>query len=307
MARGSRACFSYEFPDRSAGSTSYYCKTRSRKTQNGPKTYGDHEMKTITLEQGSVAWLAYRRNKIGGSDAPSIMNCGYKTPYQLYLEKLGLYDQPLTNAMKRGQELEPLARDQFTRLTGIQTAPAVIEHYDRPWQIASLDGLSNDGKTFVEIKTGGDAALERAKAGKVSDNNYCQVQHQLEVTGLQKAFLFFFDGVNGYPIEINRDDNYIRRLVEAESRFWEDLQDFKAPPLTEKDKITVETEERLRMAQEWLELTERMKRDEERKKQLQESILQDSQYQNSIGCGLQCVKVVRAGAVDYSAIPELAG
>ena len=147
----------------------------------------------------------------------------------------------------------------------------------------------------------------RAKAGKVSDNNYCQIQHQLEVTGLDKCYLFFFDGVDGYPIEINRDDNYIRRLVEAEKRFWDDLQDFKAPPLTDKDKITVETEDRSRMAKEWLELTERMKRDEERKKQLQDELLRESQYQNSTGCGLQCVKVVRAGAVDYSAIPELQG
>lgn len=264
-------------------------------------------MKTIDIPQNTKEWLAMRRNRIGGSDAPNIMQCGYKTPYQLYMEKLGLYEQPLTHAMLRGQELEPLARDQFTRLTGIQTEPVVVEHDERPWQIASLDGLAKDGKTFVEIKTGGEAALERAKAGKVSDNNYCQVQHQLEVTGLEKAFLFFFDGVDGYPIEINRDDGYIRRLVEAEKRFWDDLQDFKAPALTEKDKVTVETEARLRMAQEWLELTERMKRDEERKKLLQESILQDSQYQNSIGCGLQVVKIVRAGAVDYNAIPELAG
>jgi len=264
-------------------------------------------MKTINVPQNTPEWLSMRRNRIGGSDSPNIMGIGYKTPYQAYLEKLGLYEQPLTHAMLRGQELEPLARAKFKDVTGIETLPVVVEHDDRAWQIASLDGLSKDGKTFVEIKTGGEAALARAKSGKISDMNYCQIQHQLEVTGHEKCYFFFFDGTDGYPIEINRDESYIRRLVEAEKRFWEDLQDFKAPPLTEKDKVTRETGERLRMAQEWLELTERMKRDEERKKLLQEEILRESQYQNTTGCGLQVVKVVRPGVVDYSAIPELKG
>lgn len=262
-------------------------------------------MKILDIPQNTKEWLSFRRNKIGGSDSSSIMNCGYKTPYQLYLEKLGLYEQPLTHAMLRGQELEPLARSQFEKLTGIRTSPRVIEHYDRAWQIASLDGLSEDGKTFVEIKTGGDAALERAKAGKVSDNNYCQIQHQLEVTGFYACFLYFFDGSVGYPIEVKRDNEYIERLNAAEERFWKDLQDFKPPALTEKDKVVHETQERLRMAKEWIELTERMKQDEERKKNLQEELLKESGYQNTIGFGVQAVKVIRSGSVDYSAIPEL--
>src|SRR6188768_314631 len=107
-------------------------------------------MKQVTLEQGSKSWLSFRRNKIGSSDSSSIMQCGYKTPYQLYLEKLGLFEQPLTHAMLRGQELEPLARTKFKDVTGIETFPVVVEHDDRSWQVASLDGLSNDGKTFVE-------------------------------------------------------------------------------------------------------------------------------------------------------------
>lgn len=264
-------------------------------------------MRTITLEQGTSQWLSYRRNKIGGSDSSSIMQCGFKTPYQLFLEKLGLYEQPLTYAMKRGQELEPLARIKFKEITGIETLPVVVEHDERSWQIASLDGLSNDGKVFVEIKTGGDAALERAKSGKISDSNYCQIQHQLEVTGLNMAFFFFFDGMDGYPIEIKRDDEYIHRLVEAEERFWNDLQDFKAPPLTDKDKVSIETEERLRMAQEWQEINKRMKEYEIRKKELEEAMISEAAHQNSVGGGIQITKVVRQGTVDYKSIPELQG
>lgn len=264
-------------------------------------------MKTIELVQGSPQWLSYRRNRIGGSDAPSVMNCGYLTPYQLYMQKLGLYEQPLTSAMMKGHELEPLARTNFQEQLGIETVPCVVENDVRSWQIASLDGLSKDGKIFVEIKTGGEAARQRAIAGEVSDTNYCQIQHQLEVTGLERCFLFFFDGVNGYPIEIKRDEGYIERLNVVEEKFWRDLQNFKAPEMTEKDKVVRETEARLRMATEWIELTERMKLDEERKKQLLDQLLQESDYQNTTGCGVQLIKVVRQGNVDYTAIPELRG
>ncbi len=262
-------------------------------------------MKFLELEQGSASWHKKRRNSIGSSDAPSIMQCGFKTPYQAYMEKLGLYEPPLTQAMLKGHELEPLARLHFENHFGMKVVPCVVEHDVRSWQIASLDGLADNGNTFVEIKTGGEAARERAKAGKVSDTNYCQIQHQLEVTGLKECFLYFFDGVDGYPIEIKRDNEYIERLNAAEERFWRDLQDFKPPALTEKDKTVHETQDRLRMAKEWIELTERMRQDEERKKSLQEELLRESGYQNTTGFGVQAVKVIRSGSVDYSAIPEL--
>ena len=264
-------------------------------------------MKIVELVQGSPEWISYRRNVIGGSDAPSVMNCGYLTPYQLYMQKLGLYEQPVSAAMMKGHELEPIARANFEETFGVKTRPCVVEHSTRSWQIASLDGLTEDGNVFVEIKTGGEAARKRAVAGEVSDTNYCQIQHQLEVTGLKQAFLFFFDGINGYPIEIKRDEAYIERLNVAEERFWRDLQNFKAPSMTERDKVVRETEARLRMATEWLELTERMRKDEERKKQLLDQLLQESDYQNTTGCGVQLTRVVRPGSVDYSAIPELKG
>lgn len=262
-------------------------------------------MKILDIPQNTKEWLTFRRNKIGGSDAPNIMNIGYKTPYQTYMEKLGLYEQPLTPTMQKGHELESLARLHFENKFGLNVTPCVVEHDIRSWQIASLDGLADNGNTFIEIKTGGEAARERARAGKVSDTNYCQVQHQLEVTGLKECLLYFFDGIDGYPIEIKRDDRYIECLNAAEEKFWRDLQDFKSPPLTEKDKKVHETQDRLRMAKEWIELTERMKQDEERKKNLQEELLKECGYQNTIGFGVQAVKVIRSGSIDYSAIPEL--
>ena len=61
------------------------------------------------------------------------------------------------------------------------------------------------------------------------------------------------------------------------------------------------------MAQEWLELNQRMRADKQREEELREALLSESGHQNTVGGGLQIAKIVRAGAVDYQAIPELQG
>lgn len=262
-------------------------------------------MKTITLQQNTPEWLSYRRNRIGASDASSIMGIGFMTPNQLFYNKLGLYDPFISKAMNKGQELEPMARDCFIRDIGVNVEPVVVEHEERPWQMASLDGISKDRKLFVEIKTGGETVLNMAKEGKIPEKYFCQIQHQLEVTGLEKCFYYFFDGERGYPIEIKRDDDYIQRLVEAEKKFWDGLQNFEAPPLTDKDRVTRETAEMKKLAAEWLEITERIKTYTAREKEVRELMLKECEYQNSIGGGVTLTKVVRQGNVDYKAIAQL--
>jgi predicted phage-related endonuclease len=43
------------------------------------------------MQQQTPEWLEFRKNKIGASDAPIIMETSpWKTPYQLWLEKLSL-------------------------------------------------------------------------------------------------------------------------------------------------------------------------------------------------------------------------
>lgn len=262
-------------------------------------------MREISIKQNSPEWLKMRRNKIGGSDAPSIFGCGYKTPYQLYLEKLGLYEQPQNDAMRRGHELEPKAREKFIQMTGIEVVPIVVQHDIREWQIASLDGMSRDQKMFVEIKTGGDSSLNRVKGGSISDNHYCQLQHQLEVTGLEKCFYFFFDGQDGYPLEIYRDNSYIAKLNEAEKSFFEGLQDFIPPEMGAKDYSSHQTPERIKLAQQWLEANKMASEWEKREKELREALIAECEGRNTIGGGVKIMVSARAGAIDYKSIPEL--
>jgi putative phage-type endonuclease len=264
-------------------------------------------MKVVELEQNSPKWLSWRRNKIRGSDAPSIQNIGFMTPNQLYLNKLGLWEPKINSKMTRGHELEDSARKLAMDMLGTELHPLCVEHDKRSWQAASLDGIDPKQSFIVEIKTGGAAALERAKAGIVPDYHQCQIQHQLEVSELDKCVYFFFDGINGYPIDIYRDTKYINQLNEAEQKFWDNLQDFVPPPLTGKDYEAHESEERIRLAREWLEVNERLTRDEKLEKQLREMLINEAGDRNTVGGGVKILMSGRAGSVDYKAIPEIKG
>ena len=264
-------------------------------------------MKVIEMTQNTPQWLAYRRHHLGGSDAPAIQGIGFMTPNQLYLNKLGLWEPTITARMNRGHDLEGAARNLAMEMLGCELYPMCIEHDKRPWQSASLDGIDPAQSFIVEIKTGGLAALERAKNGIIPDYHYCQIQHQLEVSSLDRCVYFFFDGKDGYPIDVYRDTKYINTLVEAEERFWNNLQDFVPPALIGKDYDSHETQERISLAKEWLEVSERLSRDEKLEKDLREKLITEAGERNTVGGGVKILMSGRAGSVDYKAIPELNG
>jgi len=142
---------------------------------------------TKHLEQGSPEWLKMRRNFIGASDCPVIMKLDpWRTPMNLFDEKLGLVVTRETEAMRRGKELESYAREEFEKVTGIKVTPQVLFHPEIKYMMASMDGVSEDGKQAVEIKCPGDAVYRLAVQGKIPENYNAQLQHQMAVMKLTK-------------------------------------------------------------------------------------------------------------------------
>lgn len=184
------------------------------------------------MKQNTPEWLEMRKNKIGASDAPVIMEVSpWKTPYQLWEEKLGVRKSPLlTKAMRHGVEMEPIARAEFEKMTGIPVFPEVRFHPEREWMMASLDGVDIEGKYAVEIKCPKSSAdHEMAMNGIVPEKYIPQLQHQMEVCGLEMIFYFSFYGSSAKIIEVGRDDTYLCFLVKKESEFWRCIQDFEPP------------------------------------------------------------------------------
>jgi putative phage-type endonuclease len=210
------------------------------------------------LDQGSQEWLDLRKTKITATDASIIMGANHwKTKIQLYYEKLSNNPPMLPNErMKRGLDLEPVARQLFILQTGIFVEPAVVVS---DWAMASLDGISSDGKVIVEIKCPGEKDHSIALYGKVPDHYYPQLQHQMYVTGVQLAYYFSFDGIDGVAVMVKRDDEYIEKMVEKEKKFYECLINKIPPEPSEGDYIERNDDLWEQCASRWKSVTDAIK------------------------------------------------
>lgn len=102
-------------------------------------------MKIIDLPQGSDDWKLLRLSKITATDVSGILEINpWVTPLDIYNMKWGLKEGPKENdAMRRGKELEPIARQLLIEETGIQFEPIVCTHDTEEWAMASLDGWAH--------------------------------------------------------------------------------------------------------------------------------------------------------------------
>lgn len=166
-------------------------------------------------------WLEWRKKGIGASDAPVIMGVSpFKTLNQLWKEKVMGWKQPDNPAMARGRALEDEALGSFMMETGYFLTPQVRkEHPNHPWMRATLDGWDEEQKVLVEIKT------SRYVHEEVPEHYYPQLQHQMEVVGVDSMYYFSYDGSEGRTLEVKRDPDYCKVLIEKEQAFWAKVQE----------------------------------------------------------------------------------
>lgn len=174
------------------------------------------------LEQGSAEWRALRKTKVTATDAPVIMGVNkWKKLEQLFDEKMSDEETPINPNMQRGLDLEPIARELFCIKQNVEVNPKVIL---KDWAMASLDGISECGKHLVEIKCAGKKDHETALKGGVPLHYYPQLQHQMFVADVDRMAYFSFDGFDGVTVFLTRDDEYVKRMVEEELKFLEELE-----------------------------------------------------------------------------------
>ncbi len=206
----------------------------------------------IDHEQGSIPWLRWRHDGIGGSDAPALMGENpWRSAKALFAEKVApsrygsarpappkpvlsdLFaaapapkppapDQRYRSAASRGTALEPYARELYNRHVGENLVPNCLESRDRPWQRVSLDGLCLHSSRVLEIKCGDKVYAHVASTNKVPSYYIGQLQHILAVSGF--AAIDFWVWLPGKPpllLTVPRDDAYIARLTEKSAAFWE--------------------------------------------------------------------------------------
>jgi putative phage-type endonuclease len=194
-----------------------------------------------TIIQGSKEWHAERAKGIGGSDAAAALGLSkWKTPFQLYLEKIGEAEpQEETWEMARGKIMEPLLRQHYADTTGraIFVPKDAIVHPKYSFMRYNPDGLSEDGR-LQEFKT---ATFGREWGEEGSDaipiEYLIQVQHGMIVTERSVADCSVSIG-GGKPkyFVIEADKELQEMIIEKEAKFWELVETRTLPePLTRSD------------------------------------------------------------------------
>lgn len=266
-------------------------------------------MKTaINLTQGSPEWKEFRRNMVMASEAPIILGLSpWKTPLQLYSDKINGTESIQTEAMRRGLSLESEARAAFEQLTGHFVYPAVLVHPDIPWMGASYDGINEEG-IVMEAKCPGQADHDLALKGIIPEKYKAQLQHQMCVAQVSSAYYFSYRPQDPQPcalVPVTRDLDFIRDMLIAEKEFWDRLQSKTPPEPTERDVQFREDRAWLMAEEELFRLTVMIDELEEKKEEKRKSMIEMCDGRMTKGYRLKLTPVTRKGNIDYSRIELL--
>ena len=179
--------------------------------------YADHE-----------EWLTIRHNYIGGSDAGAIMGMNpFSSPFSVWAEKTG-HAEPFAGNLKTkiGTQFEEFVARLFEEETGkkVRRCNFTLVNDEYPWACANLDREIVGEDAILECKTtNSHLNTVKFKNGEYPDQWLCQMMHYLAVTGRSKAYLAVLSECRDFHIfELERDEEDIRTLMEAEKFFWND-------------------------------------------------------------------------------------
>ncbi len=279
-------------------------------------------MRYIDVTQGSDTWKEMRRNHITSTDSSIIMNVNpHCSPLKLWTQKIQGTEIESNYAMERGTRLEPLARDWASNILQEDLYPKVVVSEEFPWAMSSLDGISTDEKTLIEIKCPGKKVHNLAKQGHIPDYYKCQIQHHLFVTGCERCHYISYDNFygesfsdyrtsemvceDGVIIVVNRDEEFIKHLIKAEMEFLYKLRDFIAPDASPADFMPRPDDHWHDVSQKWLKAKDTLKRAEEDEERLKQLLVDIARGNNSVGAGIKLQRILRKGSVDYANISIL--
>lgn len=207
----------------------------------------------ITFDNREL-WLEWRKGGIGSSDAAVIMDVSrFKSREELRNEKITgvkFEDQANSYVKDRGNYIEGFVRTALEdkHQTTYRTLNTINSSFG--FMRASLDGISEDKKTIIEIKllsvlnkdkpnyqAAGYLKWQAAREkNEIPVDYYPQIQHQLMVTGADRCYFVGYKEIKGEApkpegnlaiVEVLPDKNYIRELAKREFAFWYEVQERK--------------------------------------------------------------------------------
>jgi len=182
---------------------------------------------------------------IGGSDAAAILGLDpYKSPFDVYVEKVGLKpDRPDNESMRQGRDLEQYVAERFVEATGkkVRRKNGILYHPEYPFILGNIDRWVVGEKAGLECKTTSVLNKARFHQGEFPPNYYVQCMHYMTITSAEKWYLAVLVLNKAFHVfEIQRDENEIQALIEAEKDFWENHVMKQIPPEPDGSEATSE-------------------------------------------------------------------
>lgn len=179
-----------------------------------------------TLEMTRQEWLQERTKGIGGSDASIILGLNkYKTPFELWLEKTGQtqVEESQAEAAYFGNLLEEVVAKEFETRSGkkVRRNNFMLQHPEYDFITANIDRKVVGEDALLECKTASAYLAKDWESEEVPAPYLVQVQHYLGVLGYEKAYIAVLIGGQKFVWkEVERDDELIQMIFDAEVHFW---------------------------------------------------------------------------------------
>ena len=189
-----------------------------------------------TENMSHEVWLEERRKGLGGSDAAAVVGLNaYTSPYALWADKTGrLPPREDNEAMRQGRDLEGYVASRWEEATGkkARRVNAILRNPDIPFAHANIDRMVVGEHAGLELKTTSVLNLKKFRNGEYPPNYYCQCCHYMMVTGAERWYLGVLVLNQGfYEYVIDRDEDEIKALRDAEEAFWSLVESDTPPPV----------------------------------------------------------------------------
>lgn len=242
-----------------------------------PNTPGWEDTRFVYYKTASRACKA--RGEIGSKNELARDIAGVKTP--------------ITPAMQRGIDQEPIARAALAHDFGMELVPLVFK---RGEYLASIDATNKDLSCLFEIKTPMQGtrskAWELAEDGEILPYHLSQINQQLHVSGIPKGYLVVWDA---------ESQIYITVPVYPDEQMWAETKacwaDFEAWMSQRSDQAWLSAAKQWTDAKDQLTVAQDL---EDKARARLQALMGDAEF--SIGGGVEVARSYRRGAVDWKSV-----
>lgn len=179
-----------------------------------------------------------RHKFIGGSDAGTIMGVNpWKSRYQLWLEKTKQVE-PVDISDKLavwfGTEEEEIVAKRFCLETGKKVKRSNMQYscQEYPYIVGHVDRLVVGENAGLECKTTSAWNKTEYEEGEIPPQYYWQCMQYMMLTGREKWYIAVKkDNTQFYILQVERNNDHIALLIDAECTFWDLVVNNNAPDI----------------------------------------------------------------------------